>query len=62
MIPETLFDPVTVHCFWGWCDHTVTDLDADTVHGRMEAHYSTVHRADIDALLPRVTIRAGVLS
>lgn len=49
---EALFEQVTAHCFWGWCNHTVTGLDPDAVHDAMEAHYASIHRADLDAIYP----------
>lgn len=59
---EHLFELVIAHCFWGWCDHKAEGIDPDAVHDLMERHYATAHRADIDLLLPRVTIRAGLIA
>lgn len=41
---QTLFDVVTVHCFFGrWCDHTVQNLDPQVASREMEAHYAAKH-------------------
>jgi len=53
-VTEALFDVLTAHCFWGWCSHVEIGLDPDAVHAAMEEHYSTVHRHDLDALLPNL--------
>lgn len=58
----SLFEPITAHCFFGGCSHVVSTLTPDATHEEMERHYAMDHRRDLDALLPHVTIRAGVLS
>jgi hypothetical protein len=41
----------TVHCFWSpQCEHVVAGTDPDEVHQRMEEHYDTGHRKELDEL------------
>lgn len=41
---ETLFDVVTVHCFFArWCDHKVQNVDPTAASLTMEQHYEAVH-------------------
>lgn len=49
----TLFQVITVHCFFGYCPHTESGPDPGAVHDRMEAHYQDRHRAEIDELVGR---------
>lgn len=50
----TLFPTFTVHCFWDWCDHTVTTPNPYQSHDAMEAHYREQHRADLDRAIAYV--------
>ena len=55
-VSEALIDVITVHCFWGWCKHTERGLNGLSVHDAMEAHYSTVHAAELAALTSPITV------
>jgi hypothetical protein len=40
----TLFEVVTVHCFFArWCSHTVQHIDPYAASREMEAHYEADH-------------------
>jgi hypothetical protein len=49
-VTGALFDVVTVHCFFGWCGHVVSDTDPKAAHQRMEAHYAGRHDRDLTRL------------
>ena len=50
MSEATLLDVFTVHCFWGWCDHTVQDFDSEAASRKMQAHYDEKHQDDLARL------------
>lgn len=42
---------ITVHCFFGWCEHVVRLPDPVEAHEEMERHYTAKHVSDIDRLV-----------
>lgn len=52
---DTLLDVYTAHCFLSLrgCEHTVSGIEPDEVHDRMERHYETTHRAWLDSIVDR---------
>jgi hypothetical protein len=49
--------PIAVHCFFGWCDHVVREVEPRAAHDAMEAHYAKQHADAIrELVLPYVNV------
>lgn len=46
----SLFEIVTIHCFFGRCKHVVQSINPNEAHKLMEQHYIKSHAARIAAI------------